>query len=146
MTDLSKLLRKLNIDGGKPGNDRLFSDELEATAFTIFRPIDNIGYFSWSASGDYKSLISIKSKDEILRYLNLDGESNCLKLIRKRIETPKRFQSSHLSATCKNKFPYGEVDIACIHVAVKVSCRYFASLCWHQQLHSPTLLAWSKFR
>jgi hypothetical protein len=120
MTDLGKLLHKLNINGGKRGNDNVFSDELEATEFTIFQPLDNIGYFSWNASGDYKTLSSIKSGDEILRYLDLNGEQNPLKPIRQ-IETPKRFHSSHRSASRKNKFPYGEADIACIHVAVMVS-------------------------
>ena len=120
MADLGKLLRKLNINGGKRGNDNAFLDELEATEFTIFQPLDNIGYFSWNASGDYKTLSSIKSDDEILLYLDYNGEPNRLKPIRQ-IETPKRFQSSHLSASRKNKFPYGEADIACIHVAVKVS-------------------------
>jgi hypothetical protein len=56
MADLGKLLRKLNINGGKRGNDNAFLDELEATEFTIFQPLDNIGYFSWNASGDYKTL------------------------------------------------------------------------------------------
>jgi hypothetical protein len=120
MADLGKLLRKLNINGGKRGNDNAFLDELEATEFTIFQPLDNIGYFSWNASGDYKTLSSIKSDDEILLYLDYNGEPNRLKPIMQ-IETPKRFQSSHLSASRKNKFPYGEADIACIHVAVKVS-------------------------
>jgi len=118
MADLGKLLRKLNINGGKRDNDSAFLDELEATEFTIFQPLDNIGYFSWNASGDYKTLSSIKSDDEILLYLDYNGEPNRLKPIRQ-IETPKRFQSSHLSASRENKFPYGEADIACIHVAVK---------------------------
>jgi hypothetical protein len=123
MTDLEKLLHKLNIDEEKRSISGAFSIELEATEFTIFQPLDNLGYFAWKPSGGYKSLGSIKSDDEIVDYLDLDGEPHRLKSI-EQIKVPMRFQSSHLSDTRKNKFPYGETEIACIYVAAKVSLCY----------------------
>lgn len=118
MAGLDQLLGKLEIDGGRKGEHDLL-DELKATELSIFVPIADVGYFAWEPSGAYTSLASIKSEDEILRYIDLEGKPESLKSIRQ-IETPKRFQSPP-STALKNKFPYGEVDIACLHVAVKVS-------------------------
>lgn len=120
MADLDELLRNLNIGEGKSGDEGALSDQLKETEFSIFRPLADLSYFSWTASGDYKSLSSIKSEDEILRYIDFEGKPERLKPIRQ-IETPKRFLSPK-STKYKNKFPYSETDIACIHVAVKVSC------------------------
>mmetsp|Transcript_19394 Transcript_19394/g.40905 ORF Transcript_19394/g.40905 Transcript_19394/m.40905 type:complete len:338 (+) Transcript_19394:65-1078(+) len=116
MSGLGHLLSKLNIEGGRR-EDNDFSEQLKATEFSIFRPIADFGYFSWEASGTYKSLSSIKTANEILHHIDLDGTPNRLKSIR-HIETPKRFESPK-STAYKSKFPYSEIDIACIHVAVK---------------------------
>ena len=119
MAGLDQLLSKLDIDGGRRGEDDDFPEQLKATGLSIFLPIADLGYFSWEASGDYKSLSSIKSTNEILHHIDLEGKPDSLKPIIQ-IETPKRFQSPK-STAYKSKFPYSEIDIACIHVAVKVS-------------------------
>lgn len=131
MADLSKLLRKLNINGGKLSNDNAFLDELEATDSLFSNLSTTSGIFHgmrlvitrpWAASNQMMKSF----------FTSTIGEPNRLKPIRQ-IETLKRFQSSHLSASHKNKFPYGEADIACIHVAVKVSVH----------VHHQPALAWS---
>ena len=117
MAGLEQLLGKLGIASErKGGND--FSEELKSTELSIFEPVTDLGYFAWKPSGSYKSLGSIKSEDEILHYMDLDGKPDNLKPL-SQIHTPKRFQSP-MSTAYKNKFPYGEIDIGCIHVAVKV--------------------------
>jgi hypothetical protein len=152
MADLEKLLHRLNIDEEKRSNSGVFSVELEATEFTIFQPLDSIGYFSWKPSGGYKSLSSMKLDDEIIDYVDLDGEPHRLKSI-EQIKVPMRFQSSHLSDTRKNRFPYGETEIACIYVAVKVSMYIFSDrvsmkllIRGTQRLHSPTSSSRSEFK
>ena len=120
MAGLHQLLSKLNIDEGRRRGDDPFSEELKCTELSpFFDPLTDLGYFSWEPSGAYKSLGSIKSCDEILRYIDLVGKPDNLKPIQQ-IDTPKRFVSPP-STAYKNKFPYGEVDVACIYVAVKVN-------------------------
>lgn len=82
--------------------DGSFVDELARTEFSIFDSVADLGYFSWKPNNsNYKALSSIKSKEEIL----------CQGL-----ELPKRFESP-VPRTHDNKFPYGQTDIACLHVA-----------------------------
>jgi hypothetical protein len=77
MADLGKLLCKLNIVEGKCGNNSVFLDELKVTDVTIFQKLDNRGIFMVCIKQlQGKSLNIIKSKDEILQYLDLDGEPN----------------------------------------------------------------------
>lgn len=128
MAGLDKLISKLDIDGGgKHGGEVVFSEQLEATEFTIFRHIHDYGCFSWEASGDYKSLSSIKSTSEILCHIDFQGTPDRLRPIRQ-IKTPKNFQTPK-STAYENKFPYSDSHIACIHVAAKVSMFSGCNVC-----------------
>ena len=119
MASLDQLLGRLDIDGGKSGSTESdFADQLDSLEFSIFRALNDVGFFAWKPSGDYKALHSIKSKDEILRYIDMKGKPDRLKPT-SQIVTPKRFMAPE-DTEFKNKFPYSEIDIACIHVAVKV--------------------------
>ena len=116
MTSLDQLLGKLDI--GSQREEREYAEQLKATEFSIFQPLADLGYFAWHATGNYKSLSSIKSEDEILRYINLGGKPDRL-MPTSQIKTPRAFQYPE-STAYKSKFPYSEIDIACVHVAVKV--------------------------
>ena len=93
--------------------------QLKSKEFSIFKPLSDLGYFSWNPKGDYIPLGSIKSSEELRRYINFEGTPNCLKSIEE-IVTPKRFRSP-AGTTHENKFLYGKIDIVCIHTTVKVS-------------------------
>ena len=120
MASLDLLLNRLNIGGSTLGKDDNFSEELGATELSIFHPLSNLGYFSWDPKQDScKALSSIQHKREISCYIDLNGKPDLLKPIQ-RIETPVRFR--YLESTgFENKFPHGEIDIACLYVATKVS-------------------------
>lgn len=122
MASLDQLFSKLGIDGGRDGDKDEFAEELDATEFSIFKPLANLGYFAWkppSNSPQYKPLSSIKSEKEVICYIDHEGKPDQLKSV-KQLQVPKRFVSPP-STAIRNKFPYSEIDIACIHVAVKVS-------------------------
>ncbi len=118
MTDLDRLLENLNL-GKKVSGGSSFDEELEDTDLKIFCPISDLGYFSWNPRGRYTSLSHIKSDREITRLVDEDDKPERLKPLRQ-IVTPMRFLSPR-SNGFQNKFPYGEIDIACIHVATKVN-------------------------
>eukprot|EP00804_Cyclotella_cryptica_P003271 CCRYP_010509-RA/>CCRYP_010509-RA protein AED:0.04 eAED:0.04 QI:261/1/1/1/1/1/3/217/337 len=114
MASLYKLLRKLDIDGGE---DSKYSEQINATEFSILKPISDLGFFGWRPAGGYTPLNNVKSKVEVLRFIDLQGRPNRLTPIHQ-IETPKRFQVAKDSAF-ENKFPYSQSDIASLHVAVQ---------------------------
>lgn len=116
MASLHKLLLKLDIDGGE---DSKYSEQINATEFSILKPISDLGFFGWTATGGYTPLNNIKSHVEVLRFIDLQGRPNRLRPTHQ-IETPKSFQVAKDTAF-ENKFPYSQHDIACLHVAVQVS-------------------------
>ena len=123
MTDLNQLMSGLAIH---TDTDSEFSHELDKTDFAIFEYISSIGFFTWDPmdigykSGKrYKPLMNISSSSEILCHIDFDGVPDKLKPI-SRLNLPRKIKS--LSQKVKqNKFPYGQIDIACLHVAAKVS-------------------------
>ncbi len=117
MNDLDRLLENLNL-GKKDSGGASFPEELDETEFEIFHSISDLGYFSWNSKGRYTSLSQIKSHREIIVHIAEDGKPDRLKAV-DQITTPVQFISPR-SNEFKNKFPYGEIDIACIHVATKV--------------------------
>lgn len=114
MASLYKLLRKLDIDG----EDSRYSEQINATEFSILKPISDLGFFGWRATGGYTPLNSIKSKVDVVRFIDFQSRPNRLIPIHQ-IETPKRFQVAKDTAF-ENKFPYSQYDIACLHIAVQV--------------------------
>mmetsp|Transcript_28322 Transcript_28322/g.60592 ORF Transcript_28322/g.60592 Transcript_28322/m.60592 type:complete len:146 (-) Transcript_28322:395-832(-) len=118
MTYLERLLDNLNL-GKEVSNGASFDEELEDAGFKIFCPISDLGFFSWIPKGGYKSLSQIKSDREITRHVDEDDKPDRLTPL-KQIVTPVRFKSP-ISNVFENKFPYGGIDIACIHVATKVT-------------------------
>lgn len=117
MTDLSHLLDKLTVADSVAADSGSFGDELARTEFTIFECIADLGYFSWKVNSNtnYKALSGLKSKEEVLRHVDLKGKPNRLVPIHC-IELPKRFECP-VPYSYDNKFPYGQTDIACLHVA-----------------------------
>ena len=108
---------------------KIFSEELKQTKLSNFQPISDMGYFAWNPKDHpYKSLTSIKSANEIVCYIDYDGMPDRLQSLQQ-METPKRFQYPASNAH-ENKFPFGELDIAYLHVATKVStiCIYIVVL------------------
>ena len=103
--------------------DKHFPRELQnirtSWGFTIFTPLSDIGYFTWGPkNATYQALKSITSEDQVLQYIKFDGlpASICI---------PEsgtiQFQNLESSSKYTNTFPYGEGEIAGIHVAVSVS-------------------------
>lgn len=133
MADLNELIKNLSIRHNEEQKEEdydkedKFSNELKKTGFQIIKPIKNLGYFAWKPtktmkssivrSYSYKSLNDISSKDEILCSIDYDGKPDRLQPI-KSIQTPKLFENPP-NNEFQNEFPFGKIDIACLHVAVK---------------------------
>ncbi len=117
MTDLNQLMSGLAIH---TDTDSEFSHELDNTDFTIFEYISSFGFFTWDPMGSrYKPLRNISSSSDILCHIDFDGVPDKLKPISS-LNVPRRIE--RLSGEEKwNTFPYGRIDIACLHVAAKVS-------------------------
>ena len=114
-----------NID-----NDIDFAKELEKSTFEIFEPIMDLGFFSWRPNvgtpiqpfaddnRQYLDIGSIESPTAVTARIDLDGMPHKLVNL-KRLQVPKRFRSGLPSNKYVNKFPYGQIEIACIYVAAK---------------------------
>ena len=89
------------------------------TQFRIFEPIADLGYFSWEIkkNGTYQDVSTLKSPDEVIRYINVDGQPDELQPVSK-IRLPYRFKNI-APVEHDNKYPYGQQDAGCFHVAVK---------------------------
>lgn len=120
MAELTSLLEKLVISGKAVAADDDFAEELAETEFRIFKPISDLGYFSWEIEDDpgYKEISTLQSKEDIIRYINFDGKPDNLKPVNK-IRLPHRFKSMEQALEHDNKFPYGQIDIGCLYVAAK---------------------------
>ena len=115
---INKLMKSLTIQADK--SNKKFSDQINQTKFTIFDHLSDLGYFSWDPKDSgYKSLNDILSSEEVLSHIDLDGKPNMLKSVQ-RLKTPKRFEYPP-GKEIVNKFPFGQIDIACLYAAVKVS-------------------------
>lgn len=69
----------------------------------------------------YHSLSSMTSENDILQYLDLEGKPpSMMDNDRMRLmELPKAFVDENHSIKYNNKFPFGEVEIASLHVATQ---------------------------
>jgi hypothetical protein len=117
MADLSRLLDQLTIrDDQKSGKG--LADELDKTEFSIFEPLADLGYFAWKPNNaPYQPLSSLKSADEIRRHVDVDGKPDRLVPVSS-LRLPKGFAHTK-DRKYRNQFPYGELDVACLYVAVK---------------------------
>ena len=124
-TGLSDLLGKLGLGstasrkGSLPEPNPKLNRELEKSPFKIFRCIADLGYFAWTPQGTYRSLSSVTSSQEISDQVNLGGKPDRLVRIAS-IGLPKRFASLS-PQEYENKYPHGQIGIACLHVAFQ--CR-----------------------
>jgi hypothetical protein len=95
----------------------LFEKELKATGLDIFTDYIDKGFFAWKAAGPLIKLDSISSAGDIRRLIDTKGEPNNLVLpIDDRL--PLKFRKL-VPDEHENKFPYGQLDIASLHVAAK---------------------------
>lgn len=119
--DLNELLSNLDIGSVRVKQGRLpepnpkFQSEIEKSSFKIFECIADFGYFAWKPKGTYKSLSSISSGQEVRDQIDLQGKPDKLARISS-LGLPKRFLSLS-PQEYENKYPYGKIDIACLHVA-----------------------------
>ena len=105
-----------------------FSSELKNAGLSIFSPLADLGYFTLKGSicptnhtPIYHSLSSMTSENDILQYLDLEGKPpSMIDNDRMRsMELPKAFVDENHSIKYNNKFPFGEVEIASLHVATQ---------------------------
>ena len=119
MAELNDLLRQLSIGAKETDSSNELEKELEKTVFGIFESTKDLGYVYWNPDGaSYKRLSDIERSEEIVRYIDFDGKPSRLKPIRS-IRTPQSFQTFR-GKEYENRFPYGQIDIACLHTIVKV--------------------------
>lgn len=117
---ISQVLGKLSIRDDTQSCK--FSTALKGTCLKIFSPVEDKGYFTWSPM-DYSSspqgIGKVKSAKAIQAAINIHGTPDILKDINK-VKKSTRLPRSFLSLPPdekKNLFPYGQYDIASIHVA-----------------------------
>jgi hypothetical protein len=96
--------------------------ELDKAGFEIFECIADKGYLTWkpprSVTPLYQDLSSITAAKEITRYINRDGKPDKLVRPTSRIRVPQAFLQLPPQEYA-NKFPYGQHEIASLHVAVQ---------------------------
>lgn len=118
---LSDLLKKLAVtedkDQADDGRDSRYKEELARTQFRIFTPISDKGFFTWTPKGPQKSLDKVASTEEIQSCIQTSGMPPKLVPL-SRLSLPQAFRT--LPPDKKdNTFPYGQLDIAALHVAAK---------------------------
>ena len=114
----SKLNKLLGWSSRKyRGPNQNFTEELSRTGFTRFIPLQDLGYYSMKPSGSYTSLNSIQCESEITHYIYVDGKPPRLQpVIGKLVEFENPNQTYF-----ENRWPYGQAEIAGLHVATLVS-------------------------
>jgi aprataxin len=96
-----------------------FAHQLSKTAFTIFNPLQDLGYYTINPKQDtYNSLSNIKSAQEILCYIDTNGTPDRLQSITGKEEVA--FENP-IQTALENRFPYGQMEVAGLHVAALVS-------------------------
>jgi hypothetical protein len=115
---LEDVLGSLSLGEREEGESNvLFKSELSKSGFSIFTPISDLGYFAWQPSGSYKRLSNITSKEEIIDNLKLTEKPKQL-VPSSSLRLPQTFKSLPPQEH-ENRFPYGQFDIACLHVATQ---------------------------
>jgi hypothetical protein len=117
-------LSLVNISSNSESHDSVkstdaFRIELEATKLTIFIPISDCGFYGWNPSGQaYESLSSIQTSNEIRNHIELDKKPTVLFPI-SQLQLPQLFDISLEPKAFLNQYPYGQYDIASLHVAAQ---------------------------
>jgi hypothetical protein len=92
--------------------------QLSKTAFTIFNPLQDLGYYTINPERDtYNSLSDVKSAKEILCYIDTNGKPDRLQPVISEEEV--KFGNPNQTAL-ENRFPYGQMEVAGLHVAAQV--------------------------
>ena len=112
------------------GPSKFFSEMMKKIPFTIFTPLSDLGCFSWKSHGEYIPIHQIRSEATIQRYINLSGQPAWLSRV-DQISLNIRFGTvSNKSNRFFNKFPYGDNEIASLHVATQVSSFESTLICY----------------
>lgn len=127
--DLNVLVEKLAISSttSRPNSTKkkfddlpkrgpIFEKELGKTSLTIFECMSDLGYFTWTPKkgSSYKSLADV-SCQEVRDQINFNGKPDQLVPISS-MRLPQTFRSLP-PQEYHNKFPFGQIDIACLHGA-----------------------------
>ena len=99
---------------------RELQQELDSIGFRIFECLSDKGFFAWNPPHkvEYNNLASITdSKELMLSYLDLEGKPENL-VDPRDVRTPISFASLPPHET-KNRFPHGNLEIICLHVAAR---------------------------
>lgn len=98
--------------------NRKFQAEIQATSFSIFEPVADLGYFGWKPNHPYKTLANVTAR-EMIESIQLavtpnkvisPNEINCM--------LPMHFETlSPQAIICK--YPNNHYDLASLHVALK---------------------------
>ena len=118
---ISQVLGKLSIRDDDTQSCK-FRTALKGTGLKIFTPIEDKGYFTWSPM-DYSSTLQglekVNSAKAIKAAISIHGTPDILKDLKK-VKKTTRLPRSFLSLPPNEKdnlFPYGQIDVASMHVA-----------------------------
>ena len=101
-----------------PPPNRRFTQALESSKFTIFDSVSDLGYFSWTPKGPYKSLSQIRSASEMIDMIDTDEKPNRIAdIARINRSLPRDFESLPPQKH-KNKYPFSHPYVVQLHVAV----------------------------
>ena len=89
--------------------------ELKKAGFTVLTPLKDHGFFSWKPQGSYKELCDIDSASKITSMLTIEAQPKVLVNLDS-IDLPHTF-GSQSSTTYWPKYPFGQYETACLHVA-----------------------------
>lgn len=121
--DITDLLGDLSLSSSKSSSLHL-QNEINRAGFRIFKCIVDHGCFSWNPPRkvNYQTLGSINDINEFKKYVDLSGMPPRLlsqSSLSRMTTTPKYFRSSLPPDKHENKFPFGQIYLTCLHVAVK---------------------------
>ncbi|GAX23405.1 hypothetical protein FisN_15Lu126 [Fistulifera solaris] len=101
-----------------PPPGKRFTEELDKTGFTIFRPISDLGFFEWKPDLKVHSPFNKVSVDELKRQLDVKGAPALLVETRS-IRFPVAL--SYLSPQIyKKQYPLSNYEIVGVYVATKI--------------------------
>jgi hypothetical protein len=122
-----------------------FVRELSNIGFA-FTPLKDLGYYGLNPELPYKPLSSV-DREDILQYLNVHGKPNQLRpVLAQKVE----FENPNQTAW-ENRWPFGQMEIAGLHVAALVSFVSASDMCmksleftYSSFLVSRNIIAWAR--
>lgn len=98
--------------------NRKFQAEIEATSFSIFEPVADLGFFGWKPNHPFKTLATVNAREMI--------ESVQLAVTPNKVVSPdeiNRITPMHFETLAPQEiicnYPYNHYDLASLHVAFK---------------------------